>query len=45
MNNLELEKEILKNVGGESNVISLVHCVTRLRFNIISTCTGFKYIS
>ncbi|MBS5938221.1 beta-glucoside-specific PTS transporter subunit IIABC [Clostridium sp.] len=35
MNNLELAKEILKNVGGESNIHSLVHCVTRLRFKLV----------
>ncbi|MCI5773014.1 MAG: beta-glucoside-specific PTS transporter subunit IIABC [Erysipelotrichaceae bacterium] len=28
----ELAKFIIENVGGESNVISLTHCVTRLRF-------------
>lgn len=34
MKNKELAKEILKNVGGESNINSLVHCVTRLRFKL-----------
>ncbi|EHI99204.1 PTS system, beta-glucoside-specific IIABC subunit [Clostridium sp. DL-VIII] len=30
----KLAKEIVKNVGGETNVISLVHCATRLRFKL-----------
>lgn len=30
----KLSKEIVKNIGGESNVISLVHCATRLRFKL-----------
>ncbi len=29
-----LAKEIVKNVGGKENVISLVHCITRLRFKL-----------
>lgn len=29
-----LAKDIVKNVGGKENIISLVHCVTRLRFNL-----------
>lgn len=29
-----LAKEILKNVGGRENVISLTYCATRLRFNL-----------
>lgn len=37
MDNQALAKEILKNVGTESNVESLVHCVTRLRFKLIDT--------
>lgn len=28
----QLAKDIIKNVGGKENVISLTHCVTRLRF-------------
>ena len=28
----ELAKEIVKNIGGKENVISLTHCITRLRF-------------
>lgn len=34
MNYKELGKIILENVGGESNLLSLTHCATRLRFNI-----------
>lgn len=30
----QLAKEIIKNVGGEENVNSLAHCVTRLRFKL-----------
>lgn len=30
-----LAKEILKNLGEEDNVKSLVHCMTRLRFKIV----------
>lgn len=29
-----LAKEIVENVGGKSNIISLAHCITRLRFNL-----------
>lgn len=29
-----LAKEIVKNVGGKENIISLVHCITRLRFQL-----------
>lgn len=29
-----LAKEIIKNVGGEANINSLTHCVTRLRFKL-----------
>lgn len=35
MNSQELANEILKNVGSEANVHSLVHCVTRLRFKLL----------
>lgn len=28
----QLAKDIIKNVGGKENVLSLTHCVTRLRF-------------
>lgn len=34
MNYENLAKEILKGVGGERNVSSLVHCATRLRFTL-----------
>lgn len=30
----ELAKEIVKNIGGKENVISLTHCITRLRFKL-----------
>lgn len=31
---IEMAQEILKNVGGPSNVSSVTHCMTRLRFNL-----------
>lgn len=34
MNNNQIAKEILENVGGEHNVRSVVHCATRLRFTL-----------
>ncbi len=30
----DLAKAIVKNVGGDENVISLAHCITRLRFKL-----------
>lgn len=30
----DLAKEVVKNVGGRENVISLTHCITRLRFKL-----------
>ena len=30
----ELAKNIVKNIGGKENVISLTHCITRLRFKL-----------
>jgi len=30
----QLAKDIIQNVGGNENVISVVHCVTRLRFKL-----------
>lgn len=30
----ELAKEIVKQIGGKENVISLTHCITRLRFKL-----------
>ena len=29
-----IAKKILQRVGGKENVISLVHCMTRLRFTL-----------
>lgn len=29
-----LAKDIIRNVGGKENIVSLVHCVTRLRFQL-----------
>lgn len=34
MDNQQIAKEILQLVGGEANVQSVVHCVTRLRFKL-----------
>ncbi len=34
MNYKSLAEEILRLVGGEDNIASLVHCATRLRFNL-----------
>lgn len=34
MNNRELAEFILDKVGGESNVTSVIHCTTRLRFKL-----------
>lgn len=31
-----MASEILKAIGGQENINSLVHCATRLRFNIKS---------
>lgn len=36
MNIQYLAKEILENVGTESNIKSLTHCVTRLRFSLFN---------
>lgn len=44
MDNQQLAKEILENVGSETNVTSLVHCVTRLRFKLIDSSKTNKYI-
>ena len=30
----KLVKDIIKNVGGKENVVSLTHCITRLRFQL-----------
>ena len=34
MNYKNLAEEIIRLVGGEDNIVSLVHCATRLRFNL-----------
>lgn len=44
MDNQQLAKEILENVGSETNVTSLVHCVTRLRFKLIDSSKANKSI-
>ena len=38
----QLAKEIIKGVGGEGNVISLYHCMTRLRFKLKSHAKADK---
>ncbi|MFV0555503.1 MAG: PTS transporter subunit EIIB, partial [Lactovum sp.] len=30
----ELVEKIIQNIGGKDNIISVTHCVTRLRFNL-----------
>lgn len=37
-----LAKEIVQGVGGEKNVVSLVHCATRLRFTLKDTSKADK---
>ncbi len=34
MNHSKTAEEILQLVGGESNVQNVIHCMTRLRFNL-----------
>lgn len=34
MNKKELANFILENVGGEKNIVSMIHCATRLRFRL-----------
>ncbi len=34
MNELKLAESILELAGGKPNVVNLVHCMTRLRFNL-----------
>lgn len=36
----QMAKDIVANVGGEENVISLTHCVTRLRFKLKDESKG-----
>ena len=35
MDNRELASNIIQNLGGEENISNYLHCVTRLRFNLI----------
>jgi len=35
MDNRELAVKIIQNLGGEKNISNYLHCVTRLRFNLI----------
>lgn len=42
MNYENLAKEIVQGVGGEKNVVSLVHCATRLRFTLKDTSKADK---
>ena len=30
----QLANDIIKHVGGKENILSLVHCITRLRFQL-----------
>ncbi|EPN9396791.1 PTS beta-glucoside transporter subunit IIBCA [Listeria monocytogenes] len=34
MNNSDLAKQVVKLVGGKENILSVIHCVTRLRFKL-----------
>ncbi|EAE7487624.1 PTS beta-glucoside transporter subunit IIBCA [Listeria monocytogenes] len=34
MNNSDLAKEVVKLVGGKENILSVIHCVTQLRFKL-----------
>lgn len=34
MNNSDLAKAVVKLVGGKENILSMIHCVTRLRFKL-----------
>ena len=35
-------EEIIKLIGGKDNVVSLVHCATRLRFKLKNTSVANK---
>ena len=32
--NLTIAEEVLKNIGGQQNVLNVFHCATRLRFKL-----------
>lgn len=45
MNTEKTAQEILASVGGEANIISLVHCATRLRFKLKNSGEANKKIT
>ena len=45
MNPVIISKEILTSVGGKENIISLVHCATRLRFKLKDPALANKTVT
>lgn len=37
---VQLARQIVETVGGKNNILTVVHCATRLRFKLVSTPTG-----